>query len=51
VPSGDAGEAGSRTEVYALAPPPPRGESQKLVDEHGSSAEKILAFLVEKKLV
>ena len=47
----DAGEAGSRTEVYALAPPPPRGESQKLVDEGGSSAEKILAYLVEKKLV
>jgi len=50
VAPGDAGEAGSRTEVYALAPPPPRGESQKLVDDGGNSAEKILAYLVEKKL-
>ena len=47
----DAGEAGSHTKVVALGPPPPRGDSQKIVDEGGSSAETILAFLVEKKLV
>ncbi len=45
-----AGEAGSRTEVLALTPPPARGDSQKIEDD-GSGAEKILAFLVERKLV
>ncbi len=44
------GEAGSKTEVIALIPPPPRGDSQKIEDD-GSGAEKILAFLVERKLV
>jgi electron transfer flavoprotein beta subunit len=44
------GEAGSKTEVLALDDPPPRGESQKIEDD-GSGAEQILAFLVEKKLV
>ena len=47
----EAGAAGSGTEVYALGPPPPRGASQKIVDEGGNSAGKILEFLVEKKLV
>ena len=47
----EAGAAGSRTEVYTLNPPPPRGASQRIVDEGGSSAGKILEFLVEKKLV
>ena len=46
-----AGEAGSRTEVYALVDPPPRGETRKIEDEGGSSAEQIVAFLVERKLV
>jgi electron transfer flavoprotein beta subunit len=46
----EAGEAGSRTEVLALAPPPPRGESRKIEDD-GSGAQQILDFLVEKKLV
>jgi electron transfer flavoprotein beta subunit len=46
----EAGESASYTEVYALADPPPRGESVKIEDD-GSAAEKILAFLVEKKLV
>jgi len=45
-----AGEAGSRTTVLALNPPPPRGETQKIEDD-GSGAEKIMAFLVERKLV
>jgi electron transfer flavoprotein beta subunit len=46
----EAGEAGSRTEVLGLAPPPPRGESRKIEDD-GSGAQQILDFLVEKKLV
>ena len=47
----ETGEAGSRTEVYRLNPPPPRGESRRIEDEGGSSAEKIVEYLVEKKLV
>jgi electron transfer flavoprotein beta subunit len=45
----DVGEAGARTEVLALGPPPPRGESRKIEDD-GSAAQQILDFLVEKKL-
>jgi electron transfer flavoprotein beta subunit len=43
-----AGEAGSRTDVYALHDPPARGDTVKLEDD-GSAAEKILEFLQEKK--
>jgi electron transfer flavoprotein beta subunit len=42
------GEAGSRTEVYALHDPPARGDMVKLEDD-GSAAERILEFLQEKK--
>jgi len=45
---GEAGEAGSRTEVYALGDPPARGDTVKIEDD-GTAAEKILAFLQEKK--
>jgi electron transfer flavoprotein beta subunit len=48
--AGDVGEAGARTEVLALGPPPPRGESRK-IDDDGTAAQQILDFLVEKKLV
>jgi electron transfer flavoprotein beta subunit len=48
VDAGEAGEAGSRTEVYALGEPPARGETVKIEDD-GTAAEKILAFLQEKK--
>jgi electron transfer flavoprotein beta subunit len=44
----EAGEAGSRTEVYALKEPPARGDTVKIEDD-GSAAEKILQFLQEKK--
>ncbi len=44
------GEAGSKTEVLALASPPPRGESRKIEDD-GSAAQQVLDFLAEKKLV
>jgi electron transfer flavoprotein beta subunit len=43
-----AGEAGSRTEVYALNDPPARGDTQKIEDD-GSGAEKIVEFLLERK--
>jgi electron transfer flavoprotein beta subunit len=45
----DVGEAGAHTEVLALGPPPPRGESRKIEDD-GSAAQQILDFLVERKL-
>jgi electron transfer flavoprotein beta subunit len=48
IDAGSAGDAGSRTEVYALNDPPPRGETQKIEDD-GSGAEKIVAFLQERK--
>jgi electron transfer flavoprotein beta subunit len=48
---GEAGEAGSRTTVEALGDPPPRGEAQRIEDEGGASAERILAYLQEQKLV
>ena len=51
VDAGDVGEAGSRTEVLGTGDPPPRGETQRIDDEGGDSAEKILAYLRERKLV
>jgi electron transfer flavoprotein beta subunit len=45
-----AGEAGSRTTVGALNPPPSRGDSVKIEDD-GSGAQKILEFLAERKFV
>ena len=40
----------SRTEVYALNDPPPRGESRKVEDD-GNAAQAIVDFLAEKRLV
>ncbi len=48
--AGDVGVDGSRTHVSALSKPPTRGDSVKLEDD-GTAAEKILAFLVERKVV
>jgi electron transfer flavoprotein beta subunit len=45
-----AGEAGSRTEVLALHDPPARGDARKIEDD-GSAAEQIVAFLAEKRLL
>ena len=45
-----AGSAGSKTEVKALNAPPSRGDTQKIEDD-GSAAEKVVAFLIERKLV
>jgi electron transfer flavoprotein beta subunit len=47
----EAGESGSRTEVYAVGEPPSRGDSQKIEDEGGDAADKIVAYLQEKKLI
>jgi len=48
VESEHVGEAGSRTEVYALADPPPRGETVRIEDD-GTGAEKVVEFLLERK--
>src|SRR5215213_353050 len=44
------GDAGSRTEVYALHDPPARGDSVKIEDD-GTAAQKIVDFLAQKKLL
>jgi electron transfer flavoprotein beta subunit len=46
----EIGEAGKRTEVYAVGDPPPRGDSVKIEDD-GSAAEKIVEYLAERKLI
>lgn len=45
-----AGEAGSRTAVLASGPPPPKSGQVKLEDD-GSAAERIVAYLAERKLL
>jgi electron transfer flavoprotein beta subunit len=50
VDAGQAGEAGSKTVVLSLGAPPSRGDSRKIEDD-GSAAEKIVEFLVEKRLI
>jgi electron transfer flavoprotein beta subunit len=50
VDASEAGEAGSRTTVLGLGDPPSRGETIKIEDD-GDAAQKILDFLVERKLV
>ena len=50
VEAGAAGEEVSKTEVYALGDPPPRGDSRKIEDD-GSAAQQIVDFLAEKRLV
>ena len=46
----EVGDAGSRTEVLALADPPSRGESVRIEDD-GDAAEKIVEYLSERKLI
>jgi electron transfer flavoprotein beta subunit len=45
-----AGEAGSRTEVLALAEPPARGDARTIEDD-GSAAQQIVDFLAERRLL
>jgi electron transfer flavoprotein beta subunit len=47
----EAGEPGSRTVVASLGEPPARGDARRIEDEGGSSAETILAYLQENKLI
>jgi electron transfer flavoprotein beta subunit len=51
VDAGDAGTAGSKTEVLALGQPPSRGDSQKIEDSGGDAAQKIVDYLAERRLV
>jgi electron transfer flavoprotein beta subunit len=46
----EAGEAGSRTTVLALAEPPARGGARKIEDD-GNAAQAIVDFLAEKRLI
>ncbi|MGH3024488.1 MAG: electron transfer flavoprotein subunit beta/FixA family protein [Gaiellaceae bacterium] len=48
--AGEVGEAGSHTVVRSLAEPPSRGDSVRIEDED-DAAEKVLAYLVERKLL
>jgi electron transfer flavoprotein beta subunit len=50
VDAADVGEAGSKTEVLALAEPPARGDSLRIEDD-GNAAERILEFLAEKRVL
>jgi electron transfer flavoprotein beta subunit len=44
------GEAGSRTTVRAVAPPPAKSDQVRIEDD-GTAAEKIVEYLAEKRLI
>ena len=50
VEASSAGTEGSRTEVLGLSDPPARGDTRKIEDD-GSAADQIVAFLAEKRLI
>jgi electron transfer flavoprotein beta subunit len=50
VDAGEAGDAGSKTEVLGLGEPPSRGDARKIEDD-GNAAQAIVEFLAEKRLV
>jgi electron transfer flavoprotein beta subunit len=50
VDSGTMGEAGAKTTVLELGPPPSRGDQVKIEDD-GDAAQKILDYLVERRLI
>ena len=50
VDTASAGEAGAKTVVLDLGPPPSRGDQVRLEDD-GSAAQKILDLVVERKLL
>jgi electron transfer flavoprotein beta subunit len=50
VDADSAGEAGAKTTVLDIGPPPSRGDSIKIEDD-GSAAQKILDLVVERKLL
>src|SRR5919107_3976985 len=48
VDASQLGEAGSKTEVYDIGDPPPRGDTRKI--EGGDAPQQIVEFLSEKRL-
>ncbi|HST24642.1 MAG TPA: electron transfer flavoprotein subunit beta/FixA family protein [Gaiellaceae bacterium] len=50
IEAGRAGDEGSRTEVYELQPPPPRGDSVR-IEGDASAPQQIVDFLAERKLI
>jgi electron transfer flavoprotein alpha/beta subunit len=44
-------EAGTGTEVLELGTPSAKAGGRRIEDENGSSAEEIVAFLVERKAI
>jgi electron transfer flavoprotein beta subunit len=50
VEAGRVGEAGAKTTVVALGPPPARGDQVKFEDD-GSAPQKILDYLLERRLL
>ena len=46
----EVGDAGSKTTVLGLGPPPPRGSST-LLEDQGTAAQAIVDFLVDKELL
>jgi len=46
----EAGESAALTEVYELSAPPSRGETRK-IDDDGTAAEQVVAYLAEKRFV
>jgi electron transfer flavoprotein beta subunit len=50
VDAGSAGEAGAKTVVLGLGPPPARGGQVKIEDD-GSAAQKVLDLVIERKLI
>ncbi len=50
VDEGSVGEAGAKTTVLDLGPPPSRGDTVKIEDD-GSAAQKILDLVVERRLL
>lgn len=50
VEAGRVGEAGSRTVVRSVSPPPPKSGQVKLEDD-GSAAEKLVEYLADKRLI
>jgi electron transfer flavoprotein beta subunit len=50
VDAGSVGEAGAKTSVLDLGPPPSRGDQVKIEDD-GSAAQKILGYVNERRLL
>jgi electron transfer flavoprotein beta subunit len=50
IDAGSVGEAGAKTSVLELSPPPSRGDQVKIEDD-GSAAQKILDYVNERRLL